>query len=67
MYNNGENPHLNKIGACFCTDVQVDYAPDAQFTTFDGEVSEGGACTYKITVSMLEDRIITKRDIEQGA
>ena len=32
MYNNGENPHLNKIGACYCQDVNVDYAPDGQFT-----------------------------------
>ena len=69
MYNNGENPHLNKIGACYCTDVQVDYAPDGQFTTFDGELSEGGGVPVhtKLTVSMLEDRIITKQDIEQGA
>jgi len=69
MYNNGENPHLNKIGACYCTDVQVDYAPDGQFTTFDGELSEGGGVPVhtKMTVSMLEDRIITKQDIEAGA
>ena len=69
MYNNGINPHLNRIGACFCTDVQVDYAPDGQFTTFDGELSEGGGVPVhtKMTVSMLEDRIITKQDIEQGA
>ena len=69
MYNNGENPHLNKIGACYCTDVQVDYAPDGQFTTFDGELSEGGGVPVhtKLTVSMLEDRIITKQDIEAGA
>ena len=34
MYNNG-GPHLNKIGACYCTDVQVDYVPDGQYTTFE--------------------------------
>src|SRR5210317_843242 len=69
MYNNGENPHLNKIGACYCTDVQVDYAPDGQFTTFGGQVTEGGGVPVhtKLTISMLEDRIITKQDIEQGA
>mgnify|MGYP001365792288 CR=1 FL=1 len=69
MYNNGENPSLNRIGACFCTDVQVDYAPDGQFTTFDGAVIDGGGVPVhtKLTVSMLEDRIITKRDIEEGA
>ena len=69
MYNGGENPHLNKIGACFCTDVQVDYAPDGQFTTFGGEITKGGGVPVhtKLTVSMLEDRIITKTDIEAGA
>ena len=69
MYNNGENPSLNRIGACFCTDVQVDYAPDGQFTTFDGAVIDGGGVPVhtKLTVSMLEDRILTKRDIEEGA
>jgi hypothetical protein len=69
MYNGGVNPHLNKIGACFCTDVQVDYAPDGQYTTFGGEVTKGGGVPVhtKLTVSMLEDRIITKQDIEAGA
>ena len=69
MYNNGINPNLNRIGACYCTDVQVDYAPDGQYTTFGGEISEGGGVPVhtKLSVSMLEDRIITKRDIEAGA
>jgi hypothetical protein len=63
MYNDGVNPHLNRIGASYCTDVQVDYAPDGQFTTFES----GQPVHTKLTVSMLEDRIITKQDIEQGA
>jgi hypothetical protein len=63
MYNDGINPHLNRIGACYCTDVQVDYAPDGQFTTFES----GQPVHTKLTVSMIEDRIITKQDIEQGA
>ncbi len=63
MYNNGENPHLNKIGACYCKDVQVDYAPDGQYTTFEN----GMPVHTKMTVSMLEDRIVTKQDIEAGA
>ena len=63
MYNNGENPHLNKIGAWYCTDVQVDYAPDGQYTTFEN----GMPVHTKMTVSMLEDRIVTKQDIEAGA
>ncbi len=63
MYNSGENPALNKIGACYCTNVDVDYAPDGQFTTF----GDGKPVHTKLTISMLEDRIITKQDIEQGA
>lgn len=63
MYNDGVNPHLNRIGACYCTDVQVDYAPDGQFTTFN----DGTPVHTKMTVSMLEDRIVTKQDIQQGA
>ena len=63
MYNNGKNPHLHKIGACFCTDVSVDYSPDGQFTTFES----GQPVHTRLTVSFLEDRIITKRDVEAGA
>jgi len=63
MFNNGENPALNKIGACYCTDVEVDYSPDGQWTTF----GDGKPVHTKLTVNMLEDRIITKPDIEQGA
>ena len=63
MYNSGRNSHLHRIGACFCTDVQVDYSPDGQFTTFES----GQPVHTRLTVSFLEDRIITKRDVEAGA
>ena len=63
MHNNGENQHLHKIGACFCTDVSVDYSPDGQFTTFES----GQPVHTRLSVSFLEDRIVTKRDIEAGA
>ena len=63
MYNSGENPHLHKIGACYCTDVSVDYSPDGQFTTFNS----GQPVHTQLSVSFLEDRIITKTDIEAGA
>ena len=63
MFNNGENPHLHKIGACFCTGVEVDYSPDGQFTTFEN----GQPVHTKMTVNFIEDRIITKKDIEAGA
>ena len=63
MHKTGVNSHLHKIGACFCTDVSVDYSPDGQFTTFE----TGQPVHTRMTVSFLEDRIITKRDIEAGA
>ena len=63
MFNSKENSSLNKIGACYCTDVEVDYSPDGQWTTF----GDGKPVHTKMTVNMLEDRIITKQDIEQGA
>ena len=63
MYHNGENKHLNKIGACYCTSVDVDYSPDGTWSTFP----DGGPVHTKLTVGMLEDRIITKQDIEAGA
>jgi hypothetical protein len=63
MFNSQENSSLNKIGACYCTDVAVDYAPDGQWTTF----GDGKPVHTKLTVNMLEDRIITKQDIEAGA
>ena len=63
MFNSTENTALNMIGACYCTDVDVDYSPDGQWTTF----GDGKPVHTRMTVNMLEDRIITKQDIEQGA
>tara|TARA_Y100001972_G_scaffold45232_1_gene55877 strand:- start:1602 stop:2639 length:1038 start_codon:yes stop_codon:yes gene_type:complete len=63
MFNSKENPFLHKIGAVFCTGVDVDYSPDGQHTTFD----DGRPVHTKLTVNFLEDRILTKRDIEAGA
>ena len=63
MFNSTENPALNMIGACYCKDVEVDYSPDGQWTTF----GDGKPVHTRMTVNMLEDRIITKADIERGA
>ena len=63
MFNSTENTALNMIGACYCTDVDVDYSPDGQWTTF----GDGKPVHTRMTVNMLEDRIITKQDIEAGA
>ena len=63
MFNGRENKKLNKIGLCYCTDVEVDYTPDGQVTSF----ADGQPVHTKLTLNFLEDRIITKRDIEEGA
>ena len=63
MHKGEQNEHLHKIGAAYCTEVDVDYTPDGQFTTF----GDGQPVHTKLTVNFIEDRIITKRDIEAGA
>jgi len=63
MFNTGENPHLHKISACYCTGVDVNYSPDGQMSTF----KNGQPTHTKLSLSFVEDRIITKRDIEAGA
>ena len=62
--NGGEpNPHLNLISACYCTGVDVDYAPDGQPSFFE----DGSPVHTRLTVNFTEDRILTKSDIEAGA
>jgi len=63
MFNDGINNNLNKIGACYCTDVAVDYTPDGEFRTF----GDGSPVHTKLTIAMLEDKILSKQDIEAGA
>jgi len=63
MFQDGINDSLNRIGACYCTDVEVNYTPDGEFRTF----GDGSPVHTKLTVSMLEDKILSKQDIEAGA
>ena len=58
-----ENHKLHKIAACYCTGVSVDYAPDEQPTFF----KDGYPVHSNLTVEFIEDRILTKNDIEAGA
>ena len=62
--NRGEvNPHLNLISACYCQGVDVDYAPDGEPRFFE----DGQPVHTRLSVSFVEDRIITKKDIVEGA
>ena len=63
MHNSARNSKLNRIGACYCTGVDVNYAPDGQWTTTE----DGTPVHTELKVTFVEDRIITKRDIEAGA
>ena len=63
MHRGEVNSNLNLISACYCTGVSVDYAPDGQPSFFD----DGSPVHTKLTVEFVEDRILTKSDIEAGA
>ena len=62
--NRGEvNSNLNLISACYCQSVDVDYAPDGEPRFFD----DGQPVHTRLSVSFIEDRILTKDYIIQGA
>ena len=63
MHRGETNPHLNLISACYCQGIDVDYAPDGEPRFFD----DGQPVHTRITVNFIEDRIITKNDIIEGA
>ena len=63
MHRGEVNPHLNLISACYCQGVDVDYAPDGEPRFFE----DGQPVHTRLSVSFIEDRIITKNDIIEGA
>jgi len=62
MNSTGENEYLNKIGRVVCTGVDVDYGPDAQFSTFNN----GAPVNYKMTVNFTETELVTKDKVLAG-
>jgi len=63
MHRGETNPHLNLISACYCQGIDIDYAPDGEPRFFD----DGQPVHTRISVNFIEDRIITKNDIIEGA
>ena len=63
MHRGKENTNLNKISACYCQGVDIDYAPDGEPRFFE----DGQPVHTRLTVNFIEDRIITKNDVVQGA
>jgi hypothetical protein len=59
MFKDRPNPHLHKVSRCVCTDVDVRYGPEAQFSTFD----DGQPVTTQLTLNFTELEFITKEKI----
>jgi len=59
MFKDSPNPNLHKISRCVCTDVDVRYGPEAQFSTFD----DGQPTTTQLTLGFTELEFITKEKI----
>jgi|TARA_Y100000034_G_scaffold63188_1_gene76440 hypothetical protein len=58
-----ENENLHKIGACYCENVSIDYSPEEELSFF----GNGKPTHTKLSVSFVEDRMLTKNDIVDGA
>jgi len=63
MYKDSVNEKLNRISRCVCTDVDVKYGPDEQFSTFD----DGHPVTTNLTLNFTELEFMTKEKIFPGA
>jgi len=67
MYRGDENQWINKIAACVCGGVNINYSPTA-WQTFRPIEGEQGAPPTEIDMQLefMETRIITKRDVLEG-
>jgi hypothetical protein len=61
-----QNTYLNKIANCYCKSVAVDYGPDGQNSFFERDFKGASPVHYKMTVTFIEDKYITKSDILKG-
>ena len=63
MYKDKVNEKMNRISRCVCTDVDVKYGPDEQFSTFD----DGHPVTTNLTLNFTELEFMTKEKIFPGS
>ena len=63
MFKDRPNPNLHKISRCVCTDVDVKYGPEAQFSTFE----DGQPVTTQLTLNFTELEFVTKEKIFPSA
>ncbi len=63
MFKDSPNPHLHKVSRCVCTDVDVRYGPENQFSTFE----DGQPVTTQLTLNFTELEFITKEKIHPSS
>ena len=62
MYNNAENPNINKIKRCVLTDVNVNYAPNGTWSTHN----DGSPVQTALTLSFKEIELVDRAAVEGG-
>lgn len=56
------NPSIIRIGRSVIDDIQVDYTPDGEFSTF----SNGYPVSTRLSVSFREMKVISRYDVQRG-
>jgi hypothetical protein len=62
LYNNAENPNINKVKKCVLMDVNVNYAPNGTWSTHD----DGSPVQTSLTLSFKEIELVDRTDVEAG-
>ena len=61
-----ENEYLNKISRCVLKDMNVEYGPGEQFSTFRPGAKGAPPVNTKMTLEFTETQFITKKEIAEG-
>ena len=61
-----ENEYLNKISTCVLKDMNVEYGPTEQFSTFRSNEKGAPPVHTKVTLDFQETQFITKKEITEG-
>ena len=61
-----ENEYLNKISTCVLKDMNVEYGPTEQFSTFRNNEKGAPPVHTKVTLDFQETQFITKKEITEG-
>jgi hypothetical protein len=61
-HNNEENPYLHRHTSCVLKDMNINYAPNGAFTSFEN----GAPTQINVQMTFVELAILTKDQIVQG-